>query len=194
MTSWQNWKKATTSGPKLPLRCCAARGVNMVRWFEHRWRSRPCSASARYVQIKYTEAVFPIFKYFKVTQTRNFVYFQANVDVLLHLYSWWTCSGSSAWQWALTHADRLTPHMCLYCWRSLSLQDTSVSGLLRWPFHSSRYVFVNVSIVELVYLIIVLSLRLLFFSLQNFHKQIKEMAAVMETVWWLRAHQSACPI
>lgn len=53
-----------------------------------------------YVQIQYTEAVFPIIKYFYSDPNKELVYFQVNVafDILLRLCSWWTCSGSSAWQ------------------------------------------------------------------------------------------------
>lgn len=71
MTSCRDWKKAATSGPKLPFRSCTGRGVNMVHWFVLSRRSRPCSASARYVQIKCIEAISPIFKCFLMTQTKN---------------------------------------------------------------------------------------------------------------------------
>lgn len=71
MTSCPDWKKAATSGPKLPFRRCTSRGVNMVHWFVLSRRSRPCSASARYVQIKYIEEISPIFKYFLMTRTKN---------------------------------------------------------------------------------------------------------------------------
>lgn len=82
--------------------------------------------------------------------------------------------------------------MCLYCWRSLSPLDRFTSGHLRWPFHSSRSLYV-LNVLLLVKCITCLIFEITFFCpLQNFHKQFKEMAAVMETVWWLQALLSVC--
>lgn len=53
---------------------------------------------------------------------------------------WWTWSGSLVWQWAPTRVDLSTLRTSLCRWRSLSLLDRFVRGLLRWPFHSFRYV------------------------------------------------------
>lgn len=50
-TSCRSWKKAATSGPELPFRCCTGCGANTVHRSMLSRRSRPCSASARCVQI-----------------------------------------------------------------------------------------------------------------------------------------------
>lgn len=71
--------------------------------------------------------------------TSRFLLFSFKTDGTLFCLSWWTCSGSLAWQWAQTPVDLSTPHLCVCCWRLLSLQDKSVRGLLRWPSHSSRF-------------------------------------------------------
>ena len=67
-----------------------------------------------------------------------------NFLVLSFLSSWWTCSGNSAWQWAQIHVGLWTLPLCLCCWRSSSLLDRLVRSLLKWPFHSFRYIFITV--------------------------------------------------
>lgn len=99
MTSCPDWKKAATSGPKLPFRRCTSRGVNMVHWFVLSRRSRPCSASARYVQIKYIEEISPIFKYFLMTRTKNLSIFKPPRLTSLPFCSVFQVSGHAVEAW-----------------------------------------------------------------------------------------------
>lgn len=182
-TTWcPGWKKAVTSGPRRRSRCCTGCGANKVQRSVPSRRSRPCWASARYAPIKRI-----------ISDRTNLCVSSADKNDLF-LWSthpsWWTSSGSSAWRWAPTHADPSTARMWLCSWRLLSPPDRFPRSPLRWPFHSFRSD--DVERVLCLFFIADLRLRLFFCPSQNFHKQFKEMAAVMETVWWLQGHLGAC--
>lgn len=180
MTLCQAWKKKTTSGPKLHFKCCTGCGVNMERWSMLSRRCRPCSASAR----SPNDLFFSMIVSMTWTQVLSKPYLVSCSAVFFQLVDM---------QWKLgmavssdTCRSLNSPYVCLLlkivepsghiCQRSFEMTVPQFQVCIYWCECSVCVIWCFGSSFTT------------FSHLQNFHKQFKEMAAVMETVWCLQTH------